>query len=68
MWYNLNTTQLGTSVVYRIGSESIPAVNVPLQPEKIIYKDLNVSNIIFGIPYAWKDILKTIQCTQLLLT
>ena len=33
-------------------------MNVPLQPEKIIYKDLNVSNIIFGIPYAWKDILK----------
>ena len=39
MWYNLNTTALGASVSYKIGSESIPLVNVPLQPEKLILKD-----------------------------
>ena len=56
MWYNLNTTLLATTVYYKIGSDSIKVINVPLQPEKYILKDMNVTNRILGMPAGWENI------------
>ena len=56
MWYNLNTTLLATTVPYTIGKESIKVINVPLQPEKYVLKNMNVTKRVLGMAVEWANI------------
>ena len=39
MWYSKNTSLLATTVIYRVGIDSINKINLELESEKIIKKD-----------------------------
>ena len=55
-WFNQNTTFLGDTNNYEVGREKIRIMSLPVQPEKNILINQNVTSSIFGIPMSSSNI------------